>query len=255
MAERELKLSHPPTKMATLQSHGPTITHWVQSWDNTQPNAHRFLTGILEEERAKALRLQRLSERIGLPIYETQEFILPADEKSYVAACDEITASGFWELALRFSTLGKTDVLFRGLGANKTAAIAAAKSQRCKSFIAAVTPYREPERSGTLWMKDGSAVLEVVFGPHFWLTQSRPDHVELLRCEFVFPHKSVRYSMADTQHRRLLYGIFRDVIHIVLDTTLREASVFPRSVYCEFHWHAVLGYRFIECSGASVWTG
>jgi hypothetical protein len=208
------------------------------------------------EESSKVGRLHTLAKQIGLPIYDTRDFDLPRQIGRYRTRCARITSRGFWSLAVRFSRGPNSTAFFRKLGVSSAVAVQAARRHaRRGPFTATVTPYRTPDRSGTLFVGEDRALLELAFGPHTWISKGGPNSNRVVRCLLQFPRHSVEYSSSDQETRTILYRVFEDVVGIVLGCRLRALADFEARAYAEFHWHIEHGYRFIECSFADAWTG
>lgn len=238
----------------TRTTHETSISAWAKPLDHT---AHRtFAAQIMREEEAKVARLHHLHLAIGLPTYETRQFLLPSQTKAYEAYCRKVTRTGVWLLALRYSLPDAHTAIHRLLGATLPDALAAglslARSAPCR---VAVTPYREPEQSGTFVARPGLAYLEYIRGPHFWLTKPHPADVSLLSCQYCFPSRSIAYSTADLLDRSLLFQRFRYCVQALMGCTIRKIEARNQCVYAEFHWHRETGPIFIECSFADVWAG
>jgi hypothetical protein len=124
-----------------------------------------------------------------------------------------------------------------------------------ETMLVSLTPNKRPEVSGTLLARDGDALMEMVYGPHHWLTKAPPSCVELQRCWFMFPHISVKYSTSETAHRKVLFEHLKTMIRITLGIGLGEFRERFDSVYAEFQWDSKSGYRFFEISYSWVWTG
>ena len=210
---------------------------------------------IIEEEKSKVDRLRQLSISIGLPIYRSRIFSLPSDCDDYVQACYEITNSGEWNIALRFMVAPDYRSVFRQLGADLESALAAMdKFKNTEGCIVRVSPYRIPEKCGTLWIQRGRVTLEVAAGPHTWISRTPPEHGILQSCSFTFPFISLKHSTTDSSKRLKIYRMLREVIGIVCGCKLSMLPDIQVSVYAEFHWHQSVGYCFIECSFSEAWT-
>jgi len=235
-------------------THETSISAWAKTLEHTRHRA--FASKIMQEEQAKLARLDQLSSTIGLPVYQTRRFLLPLQAKAYGAYCKKLTATRVWNLALRFSEPASPTAIHRLLGATCPEAIAAGKDlARSTPCYVAVTPYREPDQSGTFIARPGLAYLEYVRGPHFWITKPGEAGGPLRSCELTFPQVLVAYSTTDPSDRSLLFRSFQYCVQLLVGCTIRELRYREQFVYAEFHWHQDRGPLFIECSFAESWAG
>jgi len=235
-------------------THETSMSAWVKHLEHSGHQA--FASKIMQEEHAKLARLDRLSSTIGLPVYQTRRFLLPLQTKAYEAYCKTLTATNAWNLALRFSDPASPTAIHRLLGATCFEAIAAGKDlARSSPCYASVTPYREPDQSGTFIARPGLAYLEYVRGPHFWITKPGQARGPLLSCELRFPQVSVVYSTTDPSDRALLFRSFQYCVQRLVGCSISELHCHGQFVYAEFHWHQDRGPIFIECSFAESWVG
>lgn len=230
-----------------------SMSRWTSAGESLSPRLQRFSQAIRLEEAGKEHRLRRLAQHIGLPVYEVRSFRFPDDAGALETCCREMCAEFGWRLAVRVVENGQ--LLLRELDITPERTI-----KECnrlygnQSLVVTVTPYRVPELSGTFWVRDGQVLLEVAMGPHFWLSKWAPPEEEVLRCWVSPTATSVAYSTVDLERRRLLFHTATAVSRHTLGCSLRLAATMALAVYAEFHWHATLGYRFIECSFSPTWT-
>jgi len=240
--------------MQHKSTHNTSISSWTQALRDRRKYCS-LIESLLSEEGQKGERLQRFAKDIGLPVYRTYRFLLPREYAAYERTCERISSSG-WNLAIRFSSPDTNEAFYRRLDVPVGSAIQSARqSGHPRPFVATLTPYLEPEQSGTLIVKPGAATLEYVLGPHYWITKAPPDGVPLLRCELTFPCPSIRYSTEDPTLRALLFARFRDALRLTVGCGIRSLAEFRGSAYGEFHWRARSGIRFIDYSVSGVWTG
>jgi len=214
-----------------------------------------FARSLLKEEEGKLARLTSLSATIGLPVYETFEFLLPTQAEKLLRLVSHLTRDQ-WKLSCRMMNVVDGRLVFRHLDIDvniATAAIAEIpQDQRC---TASISPYKEPTISGTALVSRGNANLEMVYGPHFWLTKAAPEGIDVLRCWYSFPSVSIRYSTPDPAERLTLFVHLKRVLDITLGLSIKHVRDAESALYAEYHWRADLGYRFLDCSYSRVWTG
>ncbi|WP_271591281.1 hypothetical protein [Bradyrhizobium sp. CCBAU 65884] len=240
--------------MVDQSSEIQSVNYWASAGEGLDPELDEFFADIQREESEKAARLARLSTEIGLPIYPTKTFRLPEEFVSFSDAARKITSSGDWQLAVRLAD-PRGRIVYRRLGVAVDAAIRAANNYSFdKPLVAVVTPYRESERSGTLWAKEGEVLLELVLGPHYWISKWAPPTQEVLRCRFSPFWISGQYSTANIRHRKLLHDSAASAVRLIFGYSLGQVMTLGLSVYAEFHCHRTIGYRFIECSVSKGWT-
>jgi hypothetical protein len=227
---------------------------WCARLLETGARARRFAFALMEEEKRKLVRLATLSNSIGLPLHKTYSFDLPRDKRRIIGLCSSLEKMG---CKLSFRLTGEDGrLLFRDVDAHMPiiAAIIAHLPHPHRS-TAHVSPYKEPTISGNVLVASGNAWLELVYGPHYWLTKGAPSGVGVLRCCYRFPHLSVQYSTQDRQQRAILLGQLKDVLRMALGVSIRMLPEVSPSLYAEYHWRRDLGYRFLECSYSAAWTG
>ncbi|MGY3347200.1 hypothetical protein ACVI1I_006211 [Bradyrhizobium sp. USDA 4459] len=231
-----------------------SISHWAAAGEGLDPNLGRFFADLQREENEKAVRLSHMSEAVGLPIYPTATFRLPDELPAFVEACRETTLFHGWQLAIRFAHVSGR-VVYRRLGITADDALEAARAYNGSGpIIARVAPYREPERSGTLWVQGGEVLLELVLGPHYWISKWGPTTDPVLRCRFSPYCIHGQYSTCDLGSRELLYRSASAALRSIFGCNLRQVTRCGYSVYAEFHWHRNVGYRYIDCSFSTRWT-
>src|SRR5438874_11226703 len=99
--------------LAAASTHSTSISRWVEKMQTIFGVNGGLPFDILTEESTKIGRLGQLSEKIGLPIYDTCEFKLPAEFDLYRARCAQIVSDGIWQLAIRFSKPPLKEAFFR----------------------------------------------------------------------------------------------------------------------------------------------
>ena len=233
-------------------SHKTSMSFWIEKIREVSKKNDVFARDLLVEEVSKTNRLSEMSSGFGLPIYETYNFILPNEVESCRALCNDRKKNG-WKLSLRFSDL-QGQLIFRHLDMDLDDVMAAIENlEHLDRFEIRVDPYKIPTISGTIWVRHGDVHLELVCGPHKWLTKAAPQANSVFSCSYNY--LSVKYSTDDLNTRRILFRCLKDVVRITLGLNIRQLPEIQQSVYAEFHWHKSLGYRFLECSFSSVWTG
>jgi hypothetical protein len=232
-----------------------SMSEWCARLQETGGKGGLFVRAVMAEDERKLARLETLSRSIGLPLYETHSFELPEGIPRVIGLCSTLVKAG-WKLSFRLMDTNDRRLLFRDVDADVRTVVAAIGSQpRGQQCIARVSPYKEPTISGTVLVASGDALLEMVYGPHYWLTKVPPEGVAILSCWYRFPHLSVQHSTDDLQERVVLYRSLRNVVRIALGVSLRQLPEVRSSLYAEYHWRRDLGYRFLECSYSSAWTG
>lgn len=226
---------------------------WCSRLQETGQAGRHFARTLMEEEGRKLARLTALSATIGLPLHNNYLFKLPREIRQMIRQCRALKRLG-WKLSFRLT--GKDGrLLFRDVDADVDEVTDFAENlPRTRQSAARLSPYKEPTVSGTLLAASGSAWLEIVYGPHYWLTKSAPPDVQILSCSYRFPQLSVQYSTEDENLRAFLFKQLRDILRITLGVRVRMLAELNPSVYAEYHWHSDFGYRFLECSYARVWT-
>ncbi len=231
-------------------SHETSMSAWAQKIKEISGQKDDFVLSILNEEASKTKRLSDL----GIPIYDFYDFILPDEREGFLARCNKAIKDE-WKISLRLSDL-HGQLIFRQLDIDgDSIKLAIENFRHLGKFKARVSPYKIPDISGTLWVCQGDVYIELVFGPHKWLTKTPPQEEVVYRGSYKFPFKSVKYTTDDPEIRIILLRCLREVAWIVLGLNIRQLSENQKSVYAEFHWHKSLGYRFLECSFSPVWTG
>lgn len=236
--------------MIVQTSHETSMSAWAQKIKEVYKENNDFVLYLLDEESSKTNRLSNL----GLPIYDVYDFILPDEIESCLAICNEAIKNE-WKISLRFSNLCE-QLIFRQLDIDADSIKLAIENVRhLDKFMARVSPYKIPAISGTLWVCQGDVYIELVFGPHKWLTKPPPRREVIFSCSYKFPFISVKYTTNNPKIRNTLFRCLREVVWIVLGLNIRQLSAIQKSVYAEFHWHESLDYRFLECSFSPAWTG
>ena len=243
-----------PNCERTMRREGSSMEAWCARLTEAGERGRRFACALMEEEERKQARLENLSNSVGLPLHKTYLFDLPKDRQRLTRLCHDLEGAG-WKLSFRL-TGEDGRLLFRDVDADtRTIAAIMAHLPRPHHSTARVSPYKEPTISGTVLVTSGSACLELVYGPHYWLTKGAPSGMRILSCSYRFPHLSVQYSTQDPKQRAVLFGQLKEVLHIALGLGIRTLAELNPSLYAEYHWRRDLGYRFLECSYSWVWTG
>lgn len=227
---------------------------WCSRLNEVSGEKHKlFFQRIMEEDKKKASRLKTLCDTVSLPLYSNYVFIMPDEQEHVISLCNSLVNSG-WKLSVKLSA---TDgpVIFRDVDVDvQTVVLAIARLPDRRQCIVRVNPYKEPTISGTVLVTTQGARLEMVYGPHYWLTKAAPSDVTVFSCWYVFPYLSIKYSTADEQQRTSIYRNFRDIVHLTLGSDIRRLSDIGRTVYAEYSWRSDLGYRFFDCSYSKAWT-
>ena len=212
-----------------------------------------FKRALIDEERNKTKRLDELAASLRLPVYDVRRFSMPMQIKQYLHRCDEILGDG-WTVAIRFSRFHDTLPFFRYLGADRAVAVKAAKRfSNLSPHVAVVTPYKIPEWSGTFTISKGRLHLELVSGPHNWITKAAPTDVQLFWCS-TNDCGSLQHSEVEVSCRQLLSRTMLDMTRLLFGCGPRALVHTDAIAYAEFHWHSGIGYRFIDCSFSRAWT-
>ncbi len=238
--------------MSKNNSYNTSISEWLNNIQNLKTSDLPFLRKMWQEESVKVDRLKTLSQNWGLPIYQFYEFLLPEQRQEFISTCKSIIENN-WGLALRYSTPDTGRVVFRELNANLNIAIQYSENLSGK-MLARVSEYKVPNISGTLHVSRGNLNLEMVYGPHEWLTKSPPEGISIYRGKYHKSDLSVKYSTDDQYIREDIYKCIKTSLWLVSHLRIRELSDNPISIYAEFHWHTAHGIRFIECSFSDAWT-
>src|SRR5208282_3170183 len=168
--------------------------------------------------------------------------------------CRDLEGAG-WKLSFRL-TGEDGRLLFRDVDADTpTIAAIMAHLPRPHRSTARVSPYKEPTISGSVLVTSESARLELLYGPHYWLTKGAPSGTRILSCWYRSPYLSVQYSTEDAKQRAILFRHFTDVLRMALGINIRTLAEISPSLYAEYHWRNDVGYRFLECSYSWAWTG
>ena len=228
-----------------------SMSHWWAERAHLASGAQSFFEALQKEEGGKSARLAALARDIALPTYPTAAFSLPSELAAFGAHCREIAADGVWSVALKIvDETGRA--IFRRLGLGAEAAVSAADSAK---GLALVTPYRDPELSGTLWLRDGGLVVEISRGPHFWLTKWAPaeDCVLRGRASALDPRLKFDGDLSETD-REQVSRIVSSAGRALFGCSVTGMLTLDTRVYAEFHWFRAFGIRFIECSFSRAWT-
>lgn len=213
-----------------------------------------FARALMEEEGRKEARLAALSKSIGLPLHDAYSLEIPKDRVRVIALCRDLKNAG-WKISVRLVGARDGRLLFRDVDVS-VAKVAGALGRfpRREPCTVRVSPYKEPTVSGTVLVTSGDACLEMVHGPHYWLTKAPPIGVPILRCWYRFPYLSVQHSTEDPEERIVLFRDLKTVVRIALGISIRQLPEMKSSLYAEYHWRSDLGYRFLECSYSWVWA-
>jgi hypothetical protein len=215
-----------------------------------------YVRSVSEEEATKPARIAAALAAAGIAAHPQFSFTLPDEKIALIAKCHHLETDG-WLLTVRVADAGTGMVVYRVLDSDARS-IERGLLRHLKAgreLRATVTPNRMPTVSGTVLARDGDVTLEMVYGPHHWVTKAPPTGTELKWCSFSFPHLSVVHSTGDPADREMLYRHLRTVIRIALGMNLVECAKGGTSLYAEFQWDARSGYKFFDISFDQVWTG
>jgi hypothetical protein len=232
-----------------------SMNAWAAALKNLGGRSESFAQAVLKEDESKLKRLAALSVEIGLPILDTFDFVLPAESEELLHLISRLSKAD-WKLTFRLTRSTDGILVYRDLDitVQAAAAIIATIPQELQYF-GRLSPYKPAVISGTVLVSQGNICLELVHGPHFWLTKGTPDGVAILRCSYDFPYLSLRYSLEDPNQRLMLLRHLRDVVRLTLGLSIKQLAETPTSLYAEYLWREDLGYRFLDCSFSRVWTG
>lgn len=225
---------------------------WASEAAGLTGKTSAFFAALLREEAGKTARLRQLGQSIGLPIYDQEEFRLPEDREACVAAMERVTSGGKWSLAMKISD-PEGRVVFRRLGLTERAGTEALASAGDGSTIH-LTPYRDPDLSGTLWKRNGELLVEFSRGPHYWLTKWAPSDGCVIRGSVSATNQRLRLTGCADAERSLFARLTQAACRAVFGLDCRAALDQPNDAYAEFHWFRLEGLRFIECSFSSAWN-
>jgi hypothetical protein len=231
------------------------MSRWCAELQKIPSDVRLYALSMAREEGDKRERLEGILEAAGVAPHAEYTFALPAQLGEFIDMCRQLEVDG-WLLTVRVVAAGSRRVVYRILDADTSAITAGLRTlAEGDGLLATVTPNRIPTVSGTMVARDGNAVMELVAGPHHWLTKAAPVGNTAETCWFTFPHVSVRYSTADPRRREILYQHLTSVTRIGLNLSLRQLAEARSSIYAEFQWDRVSGYRFFDISYSWVWTG
>jgi hypothetical protein len=239
-----------------LTGEASSIAKWIEASRAREPCSGRVFCELTNQESKKWARLRHAAVTLSLPIYEQQTFRLPFETNRLICACRRSSAEGL-EISLRLETEASRELIYRDVRLDiSTLPSILLKHTQNGIFVATISPYIEPAISGTLLVQQSHAYLELVKGPHYWLTKAIPHRncADLLHCRYTPPLLSVKYSTKDPLARACLYRHFSRTVRLTLGFSLRDLRVEEMSVYAEFHWTKRMGYRFLEWSQSSAWT-
>lgn len=213
-----------------------------------------FARTIMSEDERKRARLITLSSSIGLPVYEVQLFEIPRETQKLIKVCGQLERAG-WKMSFRLTDPTDGRLVFRHLNvSSRLVAVTVGRLGLADRCSASVSVYKDPTISGTVLIDSGDVWLELVYGPHYWLTKTPPPGITVLRCWYRFPHLSVEYSTTEPEQREVLLDNLNDIVRMSLGMGLRQLPETGRSLYAEYHWREDLGYRFLDCSCSWAWT-
>jgi len=232
-----------------------SINRWCSELIKARGTLNGYAQCMLKEEAAKSARIRKVLAAAGMEPHPQYTFSLPTEWDKCLETCQRIESAG-WLLTVRVTDSTTGTLVYRVLDSDmRTVEAGLGQLRQKKAIVATVTPNRNPTVSGTLVARDGDAVVEMVYGPHHWLTKIPPAGVELQRCWFTFPHISVKYNTSETSQREMMFRHLRTVIRITLGMRLSEFAETCSSVYSEFQWDSRSGYKFFDISYSWVWTG
>jgi len=237
----------------TITGQDYSMNCWAHNIKKKIDEHDHYANALLNEEYKKKERLLKLAKEVYLPIYEVRTFTVPDESDIIMDYCRAKIKDG-WKLSVRIMDQDEKDLLFRSLDETDIN-LAINKVSGHKAYKATVSPYKNPTISGTITMRSNETLLEMVYGPHYWLTKYAPDENDIIRCSYGFPHLSLKYSTNNPNLRSITYRVFKDMIHILCAMEIHQLSERELSVYAEFVWHESIGYKFFECSYSRIWTG
>lgn len=253
---------HPlPTQAAQAHTMRPvardkrtSMEEWCTRVLEAGGKAAALARALLAEEEEKLVRLEALASSIGLPLHENHCFTLPDQSAELLDMCRALSRDG-WKLSLRIlDRAGR--LLFRDVDSKPVSLpVQLRLHAQNGAYRARLSPYKEPDASGTVMISAGDTRLEMVYGPHYWLTKAPPEGVSILRCRYEFPFISLKYSTEDPLQRRALFRHLKNIVRMTLGINIRQLPELNSSLYAEYHWRSDQGYKFLECSFSPVWTG
>jgi hypothetical protein len=167
---------------------------WARKLIKKGGYAKSFGLAVLDEDGEKLGRVRSLAATIGLPILDTIVFLLPIDANHLLRATSKQLENG-WKVSFRVMNEDNGALVFRDLDVDVKAVKSVLTTMPSgQNFRASISPYKPATISGTLLARPDDLMLEIVYGPHFWLTKSLPDGVQMLRCSYTAPDVSVHYS-------------------------------------------------------------
>jgi hypothetical protein len=229
------------------------MNRWQVQNEGRAHDPFGFFSKLQKEEHEKAVRLADLGRSIGLPVYPTV-FVAASDREGLVTRIQELVEGGKWDLAVKI-TDETGEAVYRRLGILMEDAIAAADAAPPGSLVS-LMPYREPDVSGIIWKRPEQLLVELVKGPHFWITKWAPPGVQVMlgRASPISP--ILEFSPDPFSAERELFArVTRTALRHLFGRGLQAVLALDVKVYAEFHWFHVGGARFIECSFSDAWTG
>ena len=233
---------------------GTSMSRWCSELVKANNRMAAYSQRVAEEEAGKSVRMARVLAVAGIAPHPQFAFSLPSERVALLEKCRDLEKDG-WLLTIRVADVATAAVVYRVLDSDARSVESGLRElDDAQQLRATVTPNRLPTVSGTVLADHGDALLEMVYGPHHWLTKAPPDGTELERCWLVFPQRSVRYSTIDPAHREVLYRHLSAMIRIGLGMRLTEFARTGGSLYVEFQWDSKAGYKFFDISFDGVWT-
>ncbi|MDA8162243.1 MAG: hypothetical protein M0022_04960 [Desulfobacteraceae bacterium] len=231
------------------------MSKWCKGLLKVGGRGEVFAKALLKEDAGKKARLASTLAASGVTLNKEFVFIVPQEKDKLVKISHQMERAG-WKLTFRIINPNDRRLVFRALDKDAQAiSDAIARLDLSRQWIVSVSPNKDPLFSGTVLMSEGDVYMEMVYGPHNWLTKVSPEGVTIFSCWYCLPHVSVQYSTTDQERRLTLYRCLNDVARIMLGMSLRQISETKKSLYAEFQWHKDLGYRFFDCSFSWAWSG
>lgn len=255
MRPRTLRAKGTAQHRDTAGGAGTSMSRWCSELVRVDPQMASYVRSVSAEETTKPARIAAVLAAAGIAAHPQFSFMLPNEKVALVAKCQELESDG-WLLTIRVADTATGMVVYRVLDSDVRSIESGLRHLKGRrELLATVTPNTMPTVSGTVLARRGDITLEMVYGPHHWVTKAPPTGIELKWCSFSFPHLSVVYSTDDPADRGRLYRHLRAVIRIGLGMNLVDCARSGSSLYAEFQWDGRSGYKFFDISFDQVWTG
>lgn len=236
-----------------IQSEIHSMNRWQALSEKHAQPAALFFSELQKEEEEKASRLAGLARTIGLPIYP-HELVPAGDAVRLRTLAQELMGSGAWNLAIKI-TDPSGEAIYRRLGIGPDEAATAASMCPPHSLVS-LMPYRDPDISGIIWKRPEQLLVEMVEGPHFWITKWAPPGVTVLlgRASPISPFLEFSPEPSDAQ-REDFARVTSTALRHLFGRGLQAVLALDSKAYAEFHWFRRTGMRFIDCSFSDAWVG